>query len=112
MEENLYNKLIVTDTAMTSNITSPSLDMSKVEAVVFFASWTGSPVGTIKLQVSLTENTNDFVDLLDSQQTVNGAGKFMWNVTETNFDQIRLVYTFSSGSGTLNVRVNAKGFSI
>ena len=113
MEANLYNKLIITNQLMTSNITSTPLDMSQVDSVVFYASWTGTPTGTLKLQVSLTTTDADFVDLLDSSVTVAGAaGKFMWNVTNTNFDQIRLVYTFGSSTGTLNVRVNAKGVSV
>jgi len=113
MEANLYNKLIITSTSMASNITSPVLDMSQVDSVVFFASWTGTPTGTLKLQASLTTTDADFVDLLDSSISLGGSsGKFMWNVTETNFDQIRLVYTFGSGTGTLNVRVNAKGVSV
>ena len=113
MEANLYNKLIVTNGDMSANITSSLLDMSQVDAIVFYANWTGTPTGTLKLQVSLTTNTSDFIDLPDSSQSLAGsAGKFMWNVTNTNFDQIRLVYTFGSSTGTLNVRVNAKGVSV
>ena len=113
MEANLYNKLIITNQAMTSNITSTALDMSQVDSVVFFASWTGTPTGTLKLQVSITTNDADFVDLADSSISLTGVtGKFMWNVVDTNFDQIRLVYTFGSSTGTLNVRVNAKGISV
>lgn len=109
MEENIYNYVIVTAGDMSANITSPLMDTSVVEAIVFYAKWTGSPVGTIKLQVSLTELDADFIDLDDSEQVVNGAGNFMWNVTDTNYDKIRLVYTFGSGTGSLEVRVNAKG---
>ena len=110
MEANLYNKLIVTNGNMSANITSPLLDMSTVEAIVFYANWTGTPTGTLKLQVSLTENNTDFVDLPGSSQSLTGiAGKFMWNITDTNFDQIRLVYIAGSGTGSTNVQVNAKG---
>lgn len=110
MEENVYNMLIVTNASMTTDVVSPMLDMSRIESIVFYAKWTGTPTGTIKLQVSLTELDADFVDLPDSSQAIAGAaGKFMWNVADTNFDQIRLVYTATSSTGTLNVQVNAKG---
>jgi hypothetical protein len=97
MEANLYNKLIVTNGDMTSNVTSPAMDMSQVDAIIFYATWTGTPTGTLKLQVSITTNDNDFVDLLDSSVSIAGvAGKFMWNIADTNFDQIRLVYVAGS----------------
>jgi hypothetical protein len=110
MEQNVYNIPIVTNASMTTNVTSPMMDMSVIESIVFYAKWAGTPTGTLKLQVSLTELDADFVDLADSSVSLTGAsGKFMWNVTDTNYDQIRLVYIAGSSTGTLNVQVNAKG---
>lgn len=108
--ENIFNQILLLNGDMSTNLTTDVIDTSRLNAVVFFAKYTGAPVGSLKLQVSV-DNVN-FVDLPDSPQAVSAAGQFMWNVTDTNYDKIRLVYTRTSGTGTLNVQVNAKGPSV
>lgn len=110
LKENVFNKKIIEAGDMSSNLESEVIDTSRLSSIVFYAKWTGSPVGNIKLQVSI-DNVN-FVDLPSSQQAVSGADDFMWNVTDTNYDQIKIVYTATSGSGTLEVQANAKGKGI
>lgn len=110
IKENVFNYKVITDAAMTGNIESSVIDTSRITSVVFYAKWTGSPVGSIKLQVSIDDV--NYVDLPSSSQAVSGAGDFMWNVTDTNYDKIKVVYTFTSGSGTLNVQANGKGKAI
>lgn len=110
IRENTFNGLILENGDMSGNLTSTTIDTSRVSSVVFYASWTGSPAGTLKLQVSI-DGTN-YVDLPDSPVIVSGASDFMWNVTDTNYDQIKLVYQATSGSGSLNVKANIKGFGI
>jgi len=111
MKENLFNILVITNGDMSGNLTSSIVDVSKINATVFYAKWTGTPTGSIKLQVSIDDV--NWVDLPSSSQATGGAaGDFMWNVTDTNYDKIKLVYTFSSGSGTLNVQANGKGSKV
>jgi hypothetical protein len=105
--ENLYNVLIVTNGDMSASITSTTQDLSKTNGYSVYAKWTGSPVGTIKLQVSV-DGTN-FVDLAGSTITVSSAGDALWEITTAFYDKVNVVYTRTSGSGTLNVQINGKG---
>lgn len=75
---------------------------------------TGSPVGTLKLQVScdLTDDKTRIVnwDDLDSSSTaISAAGITTYNVDMQYYKWFRLVYTRTSGSGVLNAVYNAKG---
>ena len=110
MKENIFNQLVLTNGDMSGNLESSVVDVSRLDAVVFYAKYTGSPVGELKLQVSV--DSINYVDLADSNVNIAAAGQFMWNVTNTNYDKIKLVYTFTSGSGTLNVQANVKGTSV
>lgn len=105
--ENLFNKPLISNGAMTTNLTSPSVDLSKIVGYCVYAKWTGSPAGAIKLQASL-DDTN-FVDIQYSEQAISGAGDFMWNVSNAFYDKVRVVFTFSGGTGTLNAQINGKG---
>lgn len=107
MAQNLYNLQIVTDGNMTSNITSDVVDLSKTDGYAVFAKWTGSPNGTIKIQVSV--DGSNYVDLDGSTTAVSGAGDALWEITTAYYDKVRVVFTFTSGSGTLNVHINGKG---
>jgi hypothetical protein len=107
MGENLYNYKILTNGDMSGNLTSAPVDLSKTDGYSVYAEWSGSPVGTMKLQVSL--DGIHYVDYTGSQTPVNGVGNVIWEVTTAFYDNIRVVYTYGSGSGTLNVQINGKG---
>lgn len=68
---------------------------------------TGSPVGTIKLQSSVDGST--YVDYPGSSFAVSGTGSFIWNVTEVMFSNFQVVYTRTSGTGTMDVFMRYKG---
>lgn len=107
MGETLYNVKIVTNGDMSSTITSSVTDLSKTDGYGIEANWTGSPVGTLKLQVSI--NNLPFVDYPSSATAVNGPGTAIWEVTTAFYSSIQLVYIPSSGSGTLNAQILGKG---
>ncbi len=74
------------------------------------ASWTGTPTGTFKLQCSF--NGGAFVDVpgasaeftANSQaQPAGGAGSAVWNWVNVPGNMVRLLYTATSGTGTLTV---------
>lgn len=86
-------------------ITTGAIDLTYNLNYSIQAVWTGSPVGTIKLQV-----TNDiggcgpnWSDYSNSSQVVSGAGDFAWIASQASYHCVRVVYTRTSGSGTLNV---------
>lgn len=107
MAETIYNTPIVTNGSMSSNVTSPVIDLSKTDGYSVSATWTGSPVGTIKLQVSRDNVT--FFDYPSSATAVSGPGNAMWEITTAFYGYVKLAYVFSSGSGTLNAGILGKG---
>ena len=107
MNETIYNVPIVTNGNMSSSIISKVTPLSTTNGYSISATWTGSPVGTMKIQVS--RDNSFFSDYPGSQITVNGAGGQMWEITTANYAQVQLVYTASSGSGTLNAGILGKG---
>lgn len=68
---------------------------------------TGTPVGTLKIQVSndLTDDYNSVVtweDMADSSLAVSGATTHTYNLRDISTKWIRIVYIASSGNGTIN----------
>lgn len=79
---------------------------------------TGTPTGTISLQMSDDPNSGNinpvnWTTITGTSQSVAAAGTFAYNVSDVEYTWVRLVYVDgSSGSSTavLNATVNTKGF--
>jgi hypothetical protein len=106
---------VIENAAMTATVTSNPFDCRWVYDWGAFFKWTGTPTGTVRVQRSMNYDVNtktgDWLDVTGSQQATGGAaGSHMvvWDSNEPGM-WIRLVYTFSSGTGTLNAWVNSKG---
>lgn len=80
---------------------------------------TGTAAGTLKLQGSADPVPDarftpavptNWTDIADSSEPVTGAGTVMYNYRECpGFNWVRVVYTSSSGTGTMTIRLNTKG---
>lgn len=85
--------------------------------------FTGTPVGTFKLQGSNDEGqinasgssqqytgVSNWTDIVDSSVSVSAAGNVMWNVENAGYLWVRVVYTRGSSTGSLtSARANLKG---
>lgn len=85
--------------------------------------FTGSPGGNFKLQASndpgqpnaaseaqQVVGVTNWTDVLDSAQTISAAGNHVWTVENAGYTWVRVVWTATSGSGTLtSARANGKG---
>lgn len=82
---------------------------------------TGSAAGSISLQGSSdpVPNSNfnvrtfpvaNWTDIADSLEAVTGAGTVMYNVANASYNWVRVIYTSASGTGTMTIRLNTKGF--
>lgn len=100
-------------TAMASTINGPDINVNLYQDFSFHAKWTGTPTGSFKLQGSndVGDSVTDWEDIPGSTLAVAGAaGTQMWNYTRSPFRWVRIVYTATSGSGTLSKMIfNAKG---
>lgn len=117
---------IIANASMTSTVNSEGIDLNQTVLYSIQASWTGTPVGTLKLQISddivpvAASSTNpvgtnpagnviNWSDYTGSPSLVNGPGNFVWNVSDVGYRWVRLVYTPSSSTGTLNATFSGKG---
>lgn len=114
------NFAVFTNVAMTADRFSSPVDANQYGLVDLQAVWTGAPVGTLYVQTSndvgqtLPDGTvggiTNWTTYTGSATAAGGAaGDFAWHIWATGFKWVRLAYLFTSGSGTLNARVNQKG---
>jgi len=113
----LYNSPIVGGNSgisgdMSSSITSLPTILDETCTYNVQATFTGSPVGVIKLQGSNNPTLLGWVDITGPGNTtvvaVTTSGTYMVNVEFAGYSQVQLVYTRTSGSGTLYAQINAK----
>lgn len=107
-QQSIYTIKIVTDGDMSSNVTSNVVDLSITNGYAIQAVWTGSPEGNLKLQISNDEAT--WTDVAESVVATGGtSGSTVWLEPTAMYDKVRVVYEATSGSGTLNIKMNGKG---
>lgn len=112
--------------SMAGNITSAPTVLAQKTVCSYSYSWTGtSPVGTISVQSSNDFSLNAMGGVANSgtwnTMTFNSGGSAVSSlavsgntgngqidITMTGVYAIRTVYTFSSGTGTLNATIVAK----
>lgn len=105
---------------MSASITSTVTVIQNLSMISYDISWTGTaPVGIMSVQVSntYTQNGNGSVRnagnwttlTLSSTPTVSGStGNGMIDVDATGAYAMRLVYTRTSGTGTMSATISAK----
>ncbi len=96
------NKIL---TDMSTTINGPAMNLDQTLHFSFHAKWTGTPTGSFKLQGSndVESTVTDWEDIPGSTLAVAGAaGTQMWNYADAPFRWVRIVYTATSGTGTLS----------
>lgn len=102
-----FPKTIISSASMTGNITSSVVDVTQDFFAGIQAVYTGSPVGAIELQCSNDQTT--WTSITGSSNAVSGASNTYWNIKDISFPYLRVVYTFTSGTGSLTVKALVKG---
>ncbi len=112
---------MVSAESMGASINSKGVDLQGLDVYSIHAVYSGgTPVGTLKLQISNdivgagtssdpASLVTNWTDYTGSSLSISAAGDYMWKVTSSGERWVRLVYTRSSGSGTLNVTFSGKG---
>ena len=112
---------VITNGDMSANITSAVTIIQNTPLVSYDISWTGtSPVGEMTVEVSNTYSVNpdgtvrnpgNWTTLtLSAPTTVSGSpGNGFIDLDVTSAYAVRLKYTRTSGTGTMNAVIAAKG---
>lgn len=109
---------------MAADITSDPIWLQNIVNYNIQLVFTGVPVGSFKLQISndlgnpeaVLQDNRDFqivnwTDMADSNQAISAAGNHSYEVQNAGHRWVRLIWTFTSGTGTMtSYRFNAKGF--
>jgi len=96
--------LTITSTSLASSMSSSEVFVERCTSYSIQIVWTGTPVGEFKLQGSLDSGApTNWTDITGSEESVSAAGDLLWNATGVGYKWVRLVFTSTSGSGTLTV---------
>lgn len=112
----ILNELLINAGDMSGDITSAAQQLDYTIGFSVQLVFAGSPVGTFKLQSSCDPSVypaapTNWDDITSSSQAISAAGSGTYNFNQTpGFKYVRAVYTRTSGTGTLNARINTKGF--
>lgn len=106
------NKQLINE-AMALSIKGAALDCTHIAIASFHAQNSGTATtGVLKAQgsnVSVPGDT-DWVDIASATVNITTAGNYGFTVADVGFKWVRPVYTQASGTGTLQVWSNIKGF--
>lgn len=122
----VYNvpNIIPAATVLNTTVSSTPMQIYEMYGYSIQVVFTGTPTGTFKLQASndpvYASNipagarvVTNWTDIANSMVTVTAAGDYMWNVTDSMYNFVRVVYTDgSAGASTAVLTVctfNSKG---
>lgn len=113
------NKILFQNADMSGNLTSVPISLFNIFGYCIQLEFTGAPVGATTIMVSndpsdqggaIVPAPTNFTLLANSSLAISAAGDLMYNVNECNYNWFKVLYTRTSGTGSLNGRFNLKGF--
>lgn len=111
------NFAIFSSDDMSGALTSEPVSLFSIYGFSIQLVYTGSPDGEMKLQGSNDAsfesqayiNPTNWTDLSGTAIAIAAAGSYIYNYSLVPFNWVRVVWTPSSGSGSLSGRINIKG---
>lgn len=100
--------------SMAASFTSSMLSVLYFRGYSITCTWAGDPAGTLKLQISndtsdIEDDVSNWEDLTDSSVTLTGvSGQQVYNIRYVYYNKVRIVYTRSSGTGTITANYTGK----
>lgn len=102
-----FNNPVIVNNPMTSTVVSQLIDLSNVLGWAVDAEWTGAPVGNI---VILGGNNPLNLKQISSTAVAGAPGSLLSNNDGIHYAFLQVEYTYTSGSGNLNVWVSGKNY--
>lgn len=106
---NILNRNMITNQPMTGGITSSIEDLStSVNFAIQFTYSGTAPVGTLAVGVSNDGINFDYTLLGAAKATSGNSGTIIIKDSDIGYKFVQALYTFTSGTGTLNAIINGK----
>ncbi len=112
----LNNSHLITNQSMAASITSNPQACQFQDNIGVQLAWTGTPVGTFSIQVSVDYDPVKHIAgswatlvLSDDITAAGSADNAYIELNQLSAPWMRVVYTRTSGTGTLNCHIAAKG---
>jgi hypothetical protein len=102
---------LMTDGDMSGNLTSNSVDVTYTDNVGIQLNFTGNPVGTFAVEGTIDESSWSELSFSSTPSAAGSADTHLLNLNQIPYKKIRVTYTRTSGTGTLNVYVMSKGLN-
>lgn len=99
---------VVTAGDMSSDVTSDPTNIENLDHIAYQAVWTGTPTGSVTIEGTVDGDTWTTITLDTTISAAGSADDALIVLNNLPFVSIRLKYTASSGSGTLNVNISGK----
>lgn len=104
---------IVDSVSMGGDIESDPVNIEFLDNIAIQLNFTGTGVGTFAVEVSLDHETNTAgtfvaIDLSPAPAAVGSADSIFLDLNQLGARWIRVTYTSTSGTGTLNAFLTAK----
>jgi hypothetical protein len=96
---------------MAADITTAAVDISNVDDISIVYDWSlgSSPVGSIIVEVRNGESPWSTLDIAPPAAISLNTGNNNIQITNVSFKELRLIYSRTGGSGTLNAWLTGKG---
>lgn len=99
------------DKVIAGTVTSGSVTFEKSlphnHGYSIHAKWAGTGiVGLLKLQASL--DGTSFIDISDSTENFSDTGEVMWDISEANYNWLKIICTSTSGAVSFEVWLTLK----
>lgn len=112
MSNEAFSNVQIASGSLASTLTGDSHGVAQFSTGSVQAVWTGTPTGDFTIEVSNdAPNTtpSNWTELPDSTQAAGGAaGSHVWYLDHIGYTHIRLVYTSTSGTGSVTARFTGK----
>lgn len=99
---------LMTDGSMAGNLTTDPVDVVYSDNVGFQLIFTGTPTGTFQCQGSIDNVNWTNLEFSTVPSATGAADTHLFNLNNVPYRKLRVGYTRTSGTGTLNVWVMAK----
>lgn len=102
--------IIVAGDMSQATVTSANMPVMFMDNIGVQVNWSAgsSPVGVIQVQASLDGVNFDALDFGSVINITGNSGSLLININQIPYNQIRVQYIKTSGSGTLDVYMTAK----